>query len=148
MKNIKEKIKKAKIKMNEKLIKKYCKTTLQITDTVEEARNTRFDNHFIGKLASFCISGLTLMGLSTTTAFADSKKQSGIDANTSSLDNFIDFACSWLKKIGGAVMLVGGVMFALGWQREDAEGKSRGLMTLLAGGMIVAIGSAKGLFGL
>lgn len=148
MKKIKEKIKKIKTLINEKLIKKYCKTTLQITDTVEEAKNTKFDNRFIGKLASFCISGLTLMGLSTTTAFADSKKQSSIDANTSSLDNFIDFACSWLQKIGGAVMLVGGVMFALGWQREDAEGKTRGLQTLLAGGMVVAIGSAKGLFGL
>lgn len=149
MKNIIDQIKKAKTKINEKLIKKYCKTTLQINDTVEEAKNTKFDNRIIGKFASFCISGLALMGMSTTTAFADNKKQSSnIDANTSSLDNFIDFACSWLQKIGGAVMLVGGVMFALGWQREDAEGKTRGLQTLLAGGMVVAIGSAKGLFGL
>ena len=37
-------------------------------------------------------------------------------------------------------------MFALGWQREDAEGKSRGLMTLMAG--FVAIAQSKGIFGL
>ena len=42
----------------------------------------------------------------------------------------------------------GGVMFALGWQREDAEGKSRGLMTLMAGFMLVAIAQSKNLFGL
>ena len=70
------------------------------------------------------------------------------DSNTSSIDAFINFACDWLVKIGGVVALVGGVMFALGWQREDAEGKSRGLMTLMAGFMLVAIAQSKNLFGL
>ena len=70
------------------------------------------------------------------------------DSNTQSIDSFIDFACDWLTKIGGVIGLVGGVMFALGWQREDAEGKSRGLMTLMAGFMLVAIAQSKGLFGL
>lgn len=70
------------------------------------------------------------------------------DSNTGSIDGFITFACDWLVKIGGVVALVGGVMFALGWQREDAEGKSRGLMTLMAGFMLVAIAQSKNLFGL
>ena len=39
-------------------------------------------------------------------------------------------------------------MFALGWQRLDAEGKSRGLMTIMAGFMLVAIAQSKGIFGL
>lgn len=69
-------------------------------------------------------------------------------SNTESIDSFINFACDWLTKIGGVIALVGGVMFALGWQREDAEGKSRGLMTLMAGFMLVAIAQSKGLFGL
>lgn len=45
------------------------------------------------------------------------------DSNTGSIDSFINFACDWLTKIGGVIALVGGVMFALGWQREDAERK-------------------------
>ena len=69
-------------------------------------------------------------------------------SNTESIDSFINFACDWLTKIGGVIALVGGVMFALGWQREDAEGKSRGLMTLMAGFMLVAIAQSKNLFGL
>lgn len=69
-------------------------------------------------------------------------------SNTESIDAFISFACDWLTKIGGVIALVGGVMFALGWQREDAEGKSRGLMTLMAGFMLVAIAQSKNLFGL
>ena len=47
------------------------------------------------------------------------------NSNTSSIDGFITFVCDWLLKIGGVVALIGAVMFALGWQRDDAEGKSR-----------------------
>ena len=39
-------------------------------------------------------------------------------SGTESIDSFI----GWLR-FGGVVALVGGVMFALGWQREDAERK-------------------------
>ncbi len=70
------------------------------------------------------------------------------NSNTSSIDSFIDFACDWLKKIGGIVAFVGAIMFAMGWQREDAEGKSRGLLTMMAGFMVVAIAMSKDLFGL
>ncbi len=84
-----------------------------------------------------------MMGLLTmTNVYATSS------SNTSSIDTFIDFICDWLLKIGGVVALIGAVMFALGWQREDAEGKSRGLMTMMAGFMIVAISQAPGMFGL
>ncbi len=51
-------------------------------------------------------------------------------------------------KIGGVVAMIGGIMFALGWQREDAEGKSRGLMTVMAGFMLIAIAQAPSIFGL
>lgn len=71
-----------------------------------------------------------------------------VNSNTGSIDNFIVFICDWLFKIGGIVALVGAVMFALGWQREDADGKSRGLMTMMAGFMIVAISQSPSLFGL
>ena len=62
-----------------------------------------------------------------------------VNSNTGSIDQFID---------GGVVGLVGGVLFALGWQRDDAEGKSRGLMTLMAGFMLIAIAQAPDIFGL
>lgn len=69
-------------------------------------------------------------------------------SNTNSIDGFINFVCDWLLKIGGVVAMIGAVMFALGWQRDDAEGKSRGLMTMMAGFMVIAISQSKGLFGL
>ena len=89
-----------------------------------------------------------LSGYLVSVFFILSNKVYAAGSNTGSIDSFINFACEWLTKIGGIVALVGGVMFALGWQREDAEGKSRGLMTLMAGFMLVAIAQSKNLFGL
>lgn len=71
-----------------------------------------------------------------------------VNSNTGSIDSFITFVCDWLLKIGGVVAMVGAVMFALGWQRDDTEGKSRGLMTMMAGFMVAAISQAPSIFGL
>lgn len=91
---------------------------------------------------------LTIFGGTIASTFILASSRVYAASGTESIDAFINFACDWLTKIGGVVALVGGVMFALGWQREDAEGKSRGLMTLMAGFMLVAIAQSKNLFGL
>lgn len=69
-------------------------------------------------------------------------------ADTSSIDNFITFICEWLIKIGAVVMMIGGTQFALGWKREDSDGKVQGLLTLMAGGMLIAVGKGPDIFGL
>ena len=45
-------------------------------------------------------------------------------------------------------MIIGGVQFAVGWKREDSDGKVNGLLTLMAGAMVVAIGKSPDIFGL
>ena len=66
---------------------------------------------------------LTMLGgiITSTLILAQSRVYAA--SNTESIDSFINFACDWLTKIGGVIALVGGVMFALGWQREDSERK-------------------------
>lgn len=105
----------------------------------DEVNNTKFTKKIPQKIATVCSALLVTM--MPTVAFA-------AEADTSTLDDFIEFICSWLKKIGAVVMLVGAVLFALGWQRDDAEGKTRGLQTLMAGAMVVAIGASPDIFGL
>lgn len=67
---------------------------------------------------------------------------------TESIDSFQKFICAWLIKIGGMVAMVGGVMFALAWGRQDAEGKSNALLVMMGGFMVVAIGLTPSIFGL
>lgn len=50
-----------------------------------------------------------------------------------------DLIKTWVTRLGGVVMFVGGVMFGLGWKSDDAEQKSRGISTLIAGAIVVAV---------
>lgn len=86
-------------------------------------------------------TSMTLFILSMNSVFAEG-------SNTSSIDNFITFICDWLTKIGGVVAMIGGIMFAAGWVREDADGKYKGLLVVMAGFMIVAISKSPSIFGL
>lgn len=86
-------------------------------------------------------TSVTLFILSTNSVFAEG-------SNTESIDSFITFICDWLTKIGGVIALIGGVMFAAGWLRDDADGKYRGLMVVMAGFMVVAVSKSPSIFGL
>ena len=46
---------------------------------------------------------------------------------------------TWVTRLGGVVMFVGGVMFGLGWKNDDADGKTRGINTIIAGAIVVAV---------
>ena len=140
VKKVIQRIKNYFIKKQTDVICKQSEYQNKISSLCDEVNNTKFTKRLPKLIAT---AGATILATMTTsmTVYA-------ANADTSSIDKFVDFACAWLKKIGAVVMLVGGVMFALGWQREDAEGKSRGLMTLMAGFMLVAIAQSKNIFGL
>ncbi len=46
---------------------------------------------------------------------------------------------TWVTRLGGVVMFVGGIMFGLGWKSDDAEQKSRGISTIIAGAIVIAV---------
>lgn len=89
---------------------------------------------------------IAMATISCTMANASSVNAAG--SNTSSIDGFITFVTDWVFKIGGVVALIGGIMFAVGFQRDDSEGKTRGLFTLMAGFMLMAIAKSPDIFGL
>lgn len=52
----------------------------------------------------------------------------------------------WVTRLGAVVIFVGGVMFALGWKSDDAEQKSRGISTIIAGAIVMAVAQLTGTF--
>ncbi|BAL01889.1 hypothetical protein OBV_p-00340 (plasmid) [Oscillibacter valericigenes Sjm18-20] len=53
---------------------------------------------------------------------------------------------TWVTRLGGVVMFVGGIMFGLGWKSDDAEQKSRGIQTLIAGAIVGGVAALTGTF--
>lgn len=71
--------------------------------------------------------------------------QAGPDAETL-WSKVADLIQKWVTRLGGVIMFIGGIMFGLGWKNDDAEGKSRGITTLIAGGIVIAVAALTGTF--
>ena len=67
---------------------------------------------------------------------------------TEAFNDVVDFFATWLGRVGALVAFVGGIMFALAIKNNDAEQKQSGLLTLVAGFVVVAICNVKIIFGL
>lgn len=66
----------------------------------------------------------------------------------SSYTTVLTFFITWLRRIGAAVALIGGIMFGLAIKDNNAEQKQTGLMTMVAGFVVVAICLASSMFDL
>lgn len=53
---------------------------------------------------------------------------------------------TWINRLGAVVVFVGGIIFALGWKSDDAEQKSRGISTIIAGALVMAIANITATF--
>lgn len=85
---------------------------------------------------SLCALCVTCM---SATAFAGGN----VDALWNTIATLIQ---TWVTRLGGVVMLIGGVMFGLGWKSDDAEQKSRGVSTIIAGAIVAAVAALTGQF--
>jgi len=51
----------------------------------------------------------------------------------------ITIVATWIPRLGGLVIVIGGIMFGLGWKNDDAEGKARGVQTMVSGAIVTAL---------
>jgi hypothetical protein len=90
------------------------------------------DKYFLVLFAAVCC-GIALGGVAFATG----------DALWDTIAGLIG---TWVARLGGVVIFVGGVMFGLGWKNDDAEGKSRGVNTIIAGAIVTAMSLLVGTF--
>lgn len=67
----------------------------------------------------------------------------GADAKWNAVINFI---LPWIQRLGGVVILIGAVEFGLAFKSDDAEGKTKGMRTVIAGCIVVAVGLSSSTF--
>ncbi len=60
----------------------------------------------------------------------------------------LTFFITWIRRIGAAVALIGGIMFGLAIKDNQSDQKQAGLMTMVAGFIVVAICYAADMFDL
>lgn len=96
-----------------------------------------FLNKHMGLLTVIVLLGVTLTGIVSATA------TSSADTLWQTIAGLVQ---TWVTRLGGVVMFVGGIMFGLGWKNEDAEQKSRGVSTIISGAIVIAVAALTSTF--
>lgn len=86
-----------------------------------------------------------LCDLTSTTAYAANTTNNGTTAEAK-WDTVIDFIVPWISRLGGVVILIGAVEFGLAFKNDDAEGKTKGMRTIIAGCIVTAVGFSADIF--
>ena len=103
------------------------------------------------KIMLTLVTMITMSMMSTVSAFAapaDSGGGGGTVDGEAAFNSVIGFFADWIGRIGLVVAFVGGIMFALAIKNDDAEAKTRGLMTLASGFVVFALTLSLNLFGI
>lgn len=109
-------------------------TRQEINTTTKAQSIGVFFNRHAALLACVMLVAVMMCG----TVFA-----SGADALWNTISNLIR---TWVTRLGGVVMFVGGILFGLGWKSDDAEQKSRGASTMVAGGIVLGVAALTNTF--
>ena len=94
-------------------------------------------------IATYLIS--VMADLSTTTAYAGSTGTGSTTAE-GKWEAVIGFIIPWITRLGGVVILIGAIEFGLAFKNDDAEGKTKGMRTIIAGCIVTAVGLSSDIF--
>lgn len=101
------------------------------------------------KRKKLMLSISTMVAMSMVTAiyaFAATTEAGG--AGEEQFNSVIKFFADWIGRIGLVVGFIGAVMFGLAIKNDDADAKTRGLMTMASGFVVYAVTFALDMFGI
>lgn len=111
------------------------KTTLTKANTTNTSKLSNNNKRYLAKLWSkMAIAFMCVMALGgqAITAFA-------VDSDAGSFDTVVSFIVTWVQRIGGVIGFIGAIQFGMAFKNDDADGKTRGLMTLASGFIVIAV---------
>lgn len=82
-------------------------------------------------LTTLCITALMSVMAYATTSVAPPANDAW--------DNVKGFLGLWIPRLGGGVMVIGLIFFGLGFIRDDADSKARGLQIVVGGGIVAGV---------
>lgn len=117
-------------------------TTLPVEGNRQTANRKR------KKIITSVTTMVTMAMATAVSAFAEGNGEGGVVDGEAAFNEVVGFFATWIGRIGLVVAFVGGVMFALAIKNDDAEAKTRGLMTLASGFVVFALTLSLDLFGI
>lgn len=100
------------------------------------------------KIALSITTAITMWMMTAVTAFASAPATSGGGDGEAMFNEIIGWFATWIGRIGLVIGFIGAVMFGLAIKNDDADAKTRGLMTMASGFVVYAITKALDLFGI
>lgn len=80
---------------------------------------------------------LIALSLVTVPAFAEG---TGTDAD-SFINEIVTLLQTWIPRLGGMIVVVGGIQLGIGFKDDNADGKTRGMQCMIGGAIVAAIGA-------
>lgn len=116
----------------------------RISDTVTEtgARLAVKATNVLGKLMTKKAGKVLVtlpLALSACTVTACAAEGGGAE---DTIQTIIDLLTTWIPRLGGLLVVVGGIQLGIGFKDDDATGKTRGMQCMIGGAIVAAIGAA------
>lgn len=100
------------------------------------------------KIALSITTMLVMSAVTAVTAFAEGTGGAAGDNAENMFNEVIKFFATWIGRIGLVIGFVGAIMFGLAIKNDDADAKTRGLMTMASGFVVYAVTFALEKFGI
>jgi hypothetical protein len=115
-----------------------------ITEKIEDAMVKGFvkTTNVVGKLMTKKAGKMLLilplaMSLLAIPVFAEG----GADAE-GFINTITELLKKWIPRLGGMIIVVGGIQLGVGFKDDNADGKTRGMQCMIGGAIVTAIGTA------
>lgn len=94
-------------------------------------------------LCAICFCLLLVGMMAGNVVHAEGEAVGGAEELWNTLEEILT---TWVARLGGVVIFIGAIMFALGWKDDDAAAKSRGVQTIISGAIVMAVAGMASLF--
>lgn len=100
--------------------------------------------NFVGKLMTkrtgkLLVTIPVVVSLLTMSVFAEGSNTSSAEGTIATI---IGLLTTWIPRLGGLLVVVGGIQLGIGFKDDDATGKTRGMQCMIGGAIVAAIGTA------
>lgn len=119
-------------------MKKFAKAT----NTITTAKTTGIKGK-LKRIYMFLYIQIGLLATALASPLSVSASSGAADAKWNAV---IGFILPWIGRIGGVVILIGAIQFGLAWKSDDAEKKTAGMHTVVAGCIVTAVGLSANIF--